>query len=69
MLTRQKKNLKNASSQSYIPKDAVSAVVSQFDKLNSNMKTILRVAAVCGNFFYWIYIHFQFFDLINIIIT
>ena len=31
-----------------IPKDAITAVISQFDKINFDLKSILRVAAVAG---------------------
>ena len=40
----------------FVPKDAVSAVVAQFDKLPSSMKTILRVASVSG-----IYLESEFY--------
>ena len=33
---------------SSLPKDATTAVVAQFDKLSSDMKLILRVAAISG---------------------
>ncbi|KAJ3220417.1 hypothetical protein HDU67_000084 [Dinochytrium kinnereticum] len=41
-----------------LPLDSTSAVIAQFDKLSSNMKTILRIASVAGQYFHVEEVHY-----------
>ncbi|KAJ3100533.1 Adenylate cyclase type 10 [Phlyctochytrium planicorne] len=52
-----KAGMKDLNGQS-LPSDTGSAVIAQFDKLSSNMKAILRVASVAGQYFHVEEVHY-----------